>query len=294
MSSATPINLAKHDNSPEAISAAVDYAIMVAGGFEMWWQGNGPAAIKQVEHPFAGLHVLEVGPGETLGPAVLLACGGAIVSVADRFCVPWDPDFHAPFYLALRERVAGRGAAYIAPIDRLLAAGTFVAGVVRVHALAAEELWKIGERFDVVLSNAVLEHVQDIDMTAANLAAVSKPGGYGFHQIDFRDHRDFSRPLEHLTISRAEFDTMRQRRFCEGGGQWRVSTVAAAFERAGFSQSASPNMYADASYLADVRLRLHDDFASLSGEDLSAVSALHVVQRLPVATPPDMQDDASE
>jgi SAM-dependent methyltransferase len=279
MSTTTPANLTKQNNSPAAIEAAVDYAISVAAGFDIWWQGNGPAAVKTAPQPFAGLHVLELGPGETLGASVLLACGGATVSVADRFLARWDPEFHRPFYRALRDRVAARGAAYGALIERLLEADAFAADVVRVHPLAAEELWKIGERFDVVLSNAVLEHVQDIDMTAANLAAVTRPGGYGFHQVDLRDHRDFSRPLEYLTMSRAEYDAMREGAFCETGGQWRLSTIAAAFDSAGFSHSVSPNMYADAAYLADVRLRLHADFAGLDGEDLSTISALYVVQR---------------
>ncbi len=279
MSSASPINLTKQNNSPGAIAAAVDYAISVAAGFEMWWQGNGPPAVKHAVRPFAGLRVLEVGPGETLGSAVLLACGGATVAVADRFNAPWDPDFHGPFFRALRDRVADRGGVSTAPIDRLLNEGAFVADVVRVHPLAAEELWKVGERFDVVLSNAVLEHVEDIDTTAANLATVTAPGGYGFHQVDLRDHRDFSRPLEYLTMSRSDYNALRQRTFCEGGGQWRLSTIAAAFERAGFAQSASPNMYADAEYLADIRPRLHEDFAGLEGDDLAAISALYVVRR---------------
>jgi SAM-dependent methyltransferase len=285
MRSASPINLTKPDNSPAAIAKAADYAVSVAAGFDMWWQGNGPAAIKTAPHPFAGVRVLEVGPGQTLGSAVLLACGGAVVAVADRFPSPWDADFHVPFFRALRERVASRGTAYTAPIDRLLAAGRFVSDVVRVHAFAAEELWKIGDRFDVVLSNAVLEHVQDIDLTAANLAAVTKPGGYGLHQVDFRDHRDFSRPLEYLTVSREAYAAIRAQTFCEGGCQWRLSTIAAAFEKAGFTQSASPNMYADASYLADLRLRLHPDFAGISDEDFSAISAFYLAQRHAVAVP---------
>jgi SAM-dependent methyltransferase len=285
MSGVTSIDQTKHNGSSDEIAAAVTYAIDVAANFEMRWQENGPAAIKSSPQPFAGLQVLEVGPGQTLGPAVLLACSGARVAVADRFCASWNPEFHGAFYSALREQVAWRGAAYVVPIDRLLAANGFAPDVVRVHALAAEELWQIGERFDVVLSNAVLEHVQDIDVTAANLASVTVPGGYGLHQVDLRDHRDFSRPLEYLTMSRLDYDALRQLNRCEGGGQWRLSAIGAAFEAAGFSQTASPNLYVEDDYLADVRPRLHPDFAGLSEADLAAISAFYVMRRHAIDAP---------
>jgi SAM-dependent methyltransferase len=63
------------------------------------------------------------------------------------------------------------------------------------------------ERFDVTLSNAVLEHVFDPLRAAVNLHRVTAPGGIGFHQVDFRDHRDFTRPLEYLLLD--EFSYVR-------------------------------------------------------------------------------------
>jgi hypothetical protein len=279
MSPATPINLKKQDNSPAALAQFVDYAISVADGFEWWWRSNGPEHVRHAERPYEGVTVLEIGPGETLGSAVLLACAGATVSVADRFLAPWDPEFHDPFYRALLAKVASRGEAYTAPIRRLLDTGTFGRDVVRCHPFAAEELWKIRDRFDVVLSNAVLEHVQSIETTAENLAAVTAAGGYGFHQVDFRDHRDFTRPLEYLTMSRTDFERIRQRTFCEGGCQWRVSTFGAAFEAAGFSHTVSPNLMADPQYVRDVRPRLHPEFAGHTDEDLAAASAFFVLRR---------------
>ena len=277
--SALPINHKKQNNAPEAIANAVAYAVQVADGFDMWLRGSGPPDRRQPARPFEGLRVLELGPGETLGSAVLLACAGASVAVADRFLARWDPDFHAPFYRTLRETVGGRGPEYTATIDRLLAAGAFTDDVIACYPFGAEELWKIGTRFDLVFSNAVLEHVQDIGVTARNLAAVTAAGGYGFHQVDLRDHRDFSRPLEYLTMSRAAHHALRQRTFCEGGAQWRMSTVAAAFESAGFSAAISANLHADPAYIADVRPRLHPEFASTSDADLSAISAFFVLTR---------------
>jgi len=279
MSSVIPHNLRKQDNSPAVVAQAADYAVSVADSFTWWWRSNGPAHVKDAARPFAGLNVLEVGPGPTLGSSVLLACGGAQVAVADRFSPSWDADFHAPFYRAILDRVSERGEAYTAPIGRLLAAGDFVDDVVRRHAVAAEELSQIGEAFDVVLSNAVLEHVQHLQTSVANLAMVTAAGGYGFHQVDLRDHRDFNRPLEYLTLSEQEYDAIRERTLCDSGCQWRVSSFVAAFSEAGFHTSVSVNLTAEPEYMEALRPRLHPDFAGYSDQDLMATSAFFVLHR---------------
>jgi ubiquinone/menaquinone biosynthesis C-methylase UbiE len=53
---------------------------------------------------------------------------------------------------------------------------------------------------DIHYSNATFEHLADIPASIAQLGRITKPGGVGFHQIDFRDHRNFDRPLDYLTI----------------------------------------------------------------------------------------------
>jgi SAM-dependent methyltransferase len=279
MSTSVPVNHRKQDNSPGAIASAVDYAISVANAFERWSRGDGPRDRRVTVDALRDVRILELGPGHTMGPAALLACAGARVTVADRFAASWDPEFHVPFYEALLAKVEGRGGSFTAPLRRLLDANDFAPDVIACHKVGAEDLWRIGEHFDVVLSNAVLEHVQDLEATARNLAAVTRRGGYNFHQVDFRDHRDFTRPLEYLTVSSAEYAVAREAHFCEWGTQWRVSTTSAAFRAAGFDVTVAVNMTADAAYLADLRPRLHPEFQHLADDDLSAISALLVLQR---------------
>jgi hypothetical protein len=86
-------------------------------------------------------------------------------------------------------------------------------------------------------------------------------------------------------MSRLDYDALRQQNRCERGGQWRLSAIGAAFEAAGFSQSASTSMYVDEDYLADVRPRLHPDFAGVSEADLAAISALYVMRRHEIDAP---------
>lgn len=61
---------------------------------------------------------------------------------------------------------------------------------------------------DVVVSNSVLEHLRDPDATLAELARITRPGGFAMHGIDTSDHRRYGDPalhrLEFLTIAADE------------------------------------------------------------------------------------------
>jgi hypothetical protein len=287
-----PVNHRKQTNTPEAIAQAADYAITILDGYSMWWRYQGPPHDVTCEYPFKGMRLLEIGPGATLGGAVLLSCTGATVSVADRFLAAWDPDFHGPFYAELLRKVESRGAAFSAPIRRLIEARGFTPDVITCHAIAAEELWRIGERFDIVFSNAVIEHVESLEATTQSLAAVTRVGGHGFHQIDLRDHRDFDRPLEFLTLPPDGFVSLRDMEHCEIGGPWRLPDVKAAFEAAGFLVTHSgSNLSATPEYLADVRPRLHSRYRHYTEAELAALSALFVMSRAASARWRDHQSD---
>jgi SAM-dependent methyltransferase len=73
--------------------------------------------------------------------------------------------------------LAGLGIAYVAPYDA--AAGPLPGG----------------ERFDLIASCSVLEHVprEAAGAILRNLAAMLKPGGVMVHAIHLEDHRDFAR-----------------------------------------------------------------------------------------------------
>jgi SAM-dependent methyltransferase len=59
--------------------------------------------------------------------------------------------------------------------------------------------------FDLIHSTSVLEHVQEPERVAHKMAECLRPGGYMFHSIDFRDHRDFSKPYAFLSMSESEY-----------------------------------------------------------------------------------------
>ncbi len=65
---------------------------------------------------------------------------------------------------------------------------------------------------DVVFSQAVLEHVDDLERVYRTIYAALRPGGYASHQIDFKSHH-FARDWNgHWTFSDSSWALIRARR----------------------------------------------------------------------------------
>ena len=272
----TPVNYRKQDASPEAIARDVDYALQIAD----FYLGKLPEGRRHLTN----LCVLELGPGYSLGTAVVLACHGARVAVADRYLSPFDREYHDPFLRALLGRIQQeRPELYTAPITRLLEAGTFLPDVVEGLHLGIEDLEEVPDgAFDLVVSNAVFEHVEDVPRAYRILARITRPGGLGIHQVDFRDHRDFSRPLEYLTMPAQAFAELFRDVHGECGNRWRPAAMQTVIEEAGFDVSEfDANMFADDGYLAGLLPRLDDDYRGMDRDALRAISGCFVLRHRP-------------
>lgn len=64
------------------------------------------------------------------------------------------------------------------------------------------------ERFDIILSNAVFEHLpkESMDTVFRNLAKLTVQGGISAHQIDFRDHVAKAQPFDNMKFDPQEWD----------------------------------------------------------------------------------------
>jgi len=275
-----PVNYRAQDVSHEAIARDVDYAMQVGLNYAR-------AIAAALGRPnsdlsvVSGFDLVEIGPGPSLGPALLLACGGARVTVADRFAARWDPNYHPMVLRELLHRVEGIQAGLGAPIARVLDAGAFIPEVIDLRECAAEELDRLPARSaDLVISNAVLEHLADVPRAFGGMAHIGRPGSLGLHQVDFRDHRDFSKPLEYMTLSAPDFQRLFDSRMGECGNRWRSGPMGLAFEAAGFAvRRFDASLWAEPGYLADIKTRLHPDVQPVSDLDLSVTSGHYVVQR---------------
>jgi SAM-dependent methyltransferase len=158
-------------------------------------RAHAPAAL-------AGKHVLEYGPGDVPGVALLfVAYGAASVTCIDRFALVRNDGLAADvlgrLYAALsrpeRERAAR---CFSVPGDASapLAEGP-IRYVVRPSGLLGEEA-----SMALVVSRAVLEHVNDLRATFRDMRRALAPDGVALHLVDLKSHGLHRRnPLDFLT-----------------------------------------------------------------------------------------------
>jgi SAM-dependent methyltransferase len=210
---------AQHRAAP--LDADVAYAIDLARYY--------PRRLEELGLVLEGAHVLELGPGKNFGLALIFAGYGAQVTVADRFLCPWDENYHPHFYALLRDRWEGPKSGLISALSgaRYSAVATLAIDARGLSALPTGSV-------DAVISHAVLEHVIDLEETCRELAQVTRPRGIHIHQIDYRDHRDQTRPLDHLLIPEEEFTAKLASVYWNTGNRYRHTEVCALFDSVGF------------------------------------------------------------
>lgn len=143
-------------------------------------------AIEAAGVAVAGRRILIFGYGGRFDVAVQLLRSGA------RHVVLVDP-YAAP--LPLRGALASAARPFLEQSGpRTVPAAEWLTVL---QAPVRQYLANGGSRVDMVLSNSVLEHVDDVAGAIADLARVTAPGGQHFHFIDLRDHF-FAYPFEML------------------------------------------------------------------------------------------------
>jgi SAM-dependent methyltransferase len=271
-----PVNHRKRDARPDQIAADVQYAIKVGKSYLTFIQSHLPSLI--------GKTVLEIGPGVNYGSIMLLAAHGAIPIVGDRFLAPWDRPYHPRFYAQLRdELVRSDPRADVRGLNALIEADSYLDSVVRRVISPVEQLPLPTGSVDVVLSNAVVEHLYDLEQSFAQLARVTRVGGLGFHQVDFRDHRNFDRPLEYLLLARDEFSTVFAGCHGECGNRYRPDETTACLQAAGFDVlDFTGNLFCKADYLTEFIPRLRgcrSPYRNRSEDDLRIISGRYLLRR---------------
>ncbi len=156
-----------------------------------------------------GKRILEIGPGDNLGVALLFAASGAEQVVClDRFETRAAPNQLRRVYELLR---AGLEEQEQRSFDEAIDCASLqihpekVRLVTGVPVERADEALSAGS-FDCVISRAVLEEVSKAKLAACLSAQdrVLKPGGRMAHKVDLRDYGIFSsldfHPLEYWTL----------------------------------------------------------------------------------------------
>jgi SAM-dependent methyltransferase len=246
-----PFNYRPLDASPEALERDVEYSSINA----YYWMSLLPGGGEFLR----GKTVLEIGPGINFGFPLILACHGAKVMVADKFLTPWNSDYHPKFYALLKERVKKYWPLVDqTALDMVLFQGQYPPEIISLCCCSLEELSGVSdESVDLVISNAVLEHLYDLPSAFSHLARITKPGGLGIHQVDFRDHRDISRPLEHLLFREEQFWGKFKIKHGEFGNCYRPQEMRELLEQVGFEvREFRPDFFTEEEYLAEFLRRL--------------------------------------
>jgi SAM-dependent methyltransferase len=182
------------------------------------------------------------------------------VAVADRFLAPFRASYHIPIYRNLSELLReSEPPCDLRPIERCIAAEAHPPEVITPLNMSLEALEGRPDHrtFDVVVSNAVFEHLFNPLRALRALWALTAPNGIGLHQVDFRDHRSYDRPLEYLLMDEFSFVELLQQERGGCGNRLRPHQMDSLFHRAGFSKiEFVPNMWATDEYLSDFVPRL--------------------------------------
>ncbi|MDD5197541.1 MAG: methyltransferase domain-containing protein [Candidatus Gracilibacteria bacterium] len=217
---------------------------------------------KKYDFPIDEKDFLELGPGGFLGTgAFLKKAGAASYSVVDS--------------VNHFEKLDAKTIGYYQTIDpSFLNRDTFNDTFVHILKYNEQGIQCTNESIDVVFSNAVYEHVSNPAESIQDLARITRKGGIGIHQIDYRDHIFDQKSLFFLTVPKFLFDLL----FKNCGG-WtnlkRHSFFREAFIKNGFEiLEEIPQSEYSREHIAKYREKL-----SLSLEDLSTSSGCFVVRK---------------
>lgn len=173
---------------------------------------------KETDFDLGNKTVLEIGPGFSLGLAFLVALAGAqkVVTV-DAYPHPKgsDHDFIASmfghlledrsfFFNAVKDLSDDDFVNYFATHVTKDEQGRFCYRSDKIESFfpfRVENLPFPDNSFDLVYSCATFEHFLNPAEAVKELHRVTRPGGINFHSVDLRDHRDFHKPLEFLTLT---------------------------------------------------------------------------------------------
>lgn len=145
----------------------------------------------------------------------------------------------------------------------------------RLHRRSAADTGMPSASVDYAYSVSFLEHVPDVDAVVAELARITRPGGFGVHSIDGIDHWHYSDPALHpLSFLREPAGPA----LVHGSNRLRPSQFLPVFERHGFVVERYDS-YDVRPITDEVRATFAPPFREMSLEVLSHISGVVTLRR---------------
>lgn len=215
-----------------------DHHTNVAMSFLCRLQG-GPSSL-------AGKAILEIGYGQAPVFGVIARGLHAQSYSVEYSGTMWLSRLHVPFYEALHARLAHISAAgtlgqrfdshAATAWGRSCGLANRAKDGMKLLTTTSERLEGVPDNsIDLSVSNAVFEHIADVNATFAALSRVSRLGGLTCHQVDLRHHKNFLRPWDFLLIPNHRWQAadglhsgnrLRLHEFLDAAHHWGWRTVA--------------------------------------------------------------------
>jgi len=255
-----------------------------------------------------GKRVLEIGHGDNLGVALrFLAAGAAEVVCLDKFYSKRDPERQRKIYLALRAELGDEARRRFDEVIDLTSGTEIISDRLKsIYGTGIEEAEQLfgAQSFDLIISRAVLQSIQDSDAALAAMERLLSAGGAMAHKIDLRDLGMFTNggmhPLTFLTIEDSLYRKMtsatdKSNRRLAGYYSQKIAELGLESkifitEIVGQQEEIYPHKekidagvdYDDASLslIKKIRPRLNARFKNLSDEEL-LISSIFLVARKP-------------
>lgn len=226
---------------------------------------------EQIESYLAGKRILEYGPGNVPGVALLMIAHGAdSVVCVDRFPMVSISAINAEVLCHLMEGLDGEAKERAASC--FLRRGYPASGLreQRIRYLVKPSgLSGLRDTADLVISRAVLEHVNDLHATFTDMHNALCATGVAIHQVDLKSHGlHRSNPLDFLTWPIHWWSWMYGHKGMPN--RWRINRYREALLENGLRTILlKPTILADQRDIEEVRPYLATPIRTISDEDLS-------------------------
>ena len=276
----TPVNFNHFNFSKENIKSDAMYAYNIARGYI----SKLPKGVKSIKNS----SILEIGPGINFGAALILICLGAKkVTVSDRFLTQYSNKYHSYVYQAIIDILKKEYISVdVSPLVDCIQKKSHKTEKLLPVQCSLEGLSNVfPEEFDITFSNAVFEHLYNPLEAFKSLYKCMGKVSIGYHQVDFRDHRDFNRPLEFLLLDELSFYSLMNNASCEFGNRLRDFQMQSMFENVGFKNIClNINMKVSHDYFNDFLERLNSNrisiFSEVEPENLKNISGNFLIYKI--------------
>ena len=228
----------------------------------------------------AGKRVLEYGPGDIPGVALLMVAHGAeSVVCVDRFPLLALSPKNIEVLRHLLEGLEGEArqhaeGCFLAKGDPSSGFSPRIRYLIRPSGLSS-----LRTAVDLVISRAVLEHVDDLSATFDDMYEALRDGGLAAHEVDLKSHGLHRKnPLDFLTWPPRLWSLM----YAHKGvpNRWRVNRYREVIFASGLkTMLMQPTLLAEKRDLDEVRPHLALPFQNISDEDLSWLGFWMVLEK---------------